>query len=179
MIVHTLIFSFGEGRTQAEQDKFLATVADISLKSGLCTRVETRKHLPLPNDAYAPVFVASAVTQLFCPSLEAVDELSGGNQQKVTVARALVSHPTLIVAITPTRGVDVASKELLLTALADVTRSTGASLLLASDEFDDLQICDRVVVLVRGQVFTEFTGPPYDNEELIAATEGLLAMGET
>ena len=53
MIVHTLIFSFGEGRTQAEQDKFLATVTDISLKSGLCTRVETRKHLPLPNDAYA------------------------------------------------------------------------------------------------------------------------------
>ena len=79
MIVHTLIFSFGEGRTQAEQDKFLATVADISLKSGLCTRVEIRRHLPLPNDTYAPVFVASAVAQLFCPSLEAVEELSGAD----------------------------------------------------------------------------------------------------
>jgi hypothetical protein len=77
MIAHTLIFSFGDGRTQAEQDKFLARVADISLKSGLCTRAETRKHLPLANDAYAPVFVASAVAQLFCPNLEAVDELSG------------------------------------------------------------------------------------------------------
>ena len=102
-----------------------------------------------------------------------VDELSGGNQQKVTVARALASEPRLIVAVTPTRGVDVASKELLLEALAEVTRRTGASLLLASDEFDDLQICDRVVVLVRGQVFTEFTEPPFDSEELIAATEGL------
>ena len=91
-----------------------------------------------------------------------VEELSGGNQQKVTVARALASEPRLIVAITPTRGVDVASKELLLAALADMTRATGASLLLASDEFDDLQICDRVVVLVRGQVFTEFTEPPFD-----------------
>ena len=79
MIVHTLIFSFGEGRTEAEQDKFLATVADISLKSGLCTRVEIRRHLPLPNDTYAPVFVASAVAQLFCPSLEAVQELSGAD----------------------------------------------------------------------------------------------------
>ena len=105
-----------------------------------------------------------------------VDELSGGNQQKVTVARALASKPKLIVAITPTRGVDVAAKELLLGSLADVTRALGASLLLASDEFDDLQICDRVVVLVRGQVFTEFTEPPYDNEELIAATEGLVAV---
>jgi simple sugar transport system ATP-binding protein len=106
-----------------------------------------------------------------------VAELSGGNQQKVTVARALASEPKLIVAITPTRGVDVASKDLLLAALADITRSTGASLLLASDEFDDLQICDRVVVLVRGQVFTEFTDPPYDDEELIAAIEGLVPVG--
>ena len=102
-----------------------------------------------------------------------VRELSGGNQQKVTVARALASDPALIVAITPTRGVDVASKELLLAELDRITRQTGASLLLASDELDDLVICDRVLVLVRGEIFTEFTEPPFDREALIAATEGL------
>jgi len=102
-----------------------------------------------------------------------VRELSGGNQQKVTVARALASDPVLIVAITPTRGVDVASKELLLAELDRVTRQSGASLLLASDELDDLAICDRVLVLVRGEIFTEFTEPPFDREALIAATEGL------
>jgi len=102
-----------------------------------------------------------------------VRELSGGNQQKVTVARALASDPALIVAITPTRGVDVASKELLLAELDRITTETGASLLLASDELDDLVICDRVVVLVRGEVFTEFTEPPFDREALIAASEGL------
>jgi simple sugar transport system ATP-binding protein len=106
-----------------------------------------------------------------------VDELSGGNQQKVTVARAVATKPGLIVAITPTRGVDVASKELLLQALADVTEETGASLLLATDEFGDLDICDRVVVLVRGRVFAEFTEPPYDSEQLIAASEGLASAG--
>ena len=102
-----------------------------------------------------------------------VRELSGGNQQKVTVARALASDPVLIVAITPTRGVDVASKQLLLSELERVTSQTGASLLLATDELDDLVICDRVVVLVRGEIFTEFTEPPFDREALIAATEGL------
>jgi simple sugar transport system ATP-binding protein len=102
-----------------------------------------------------------------------VRELSGGNQQKVTVARALASDPVLIVAITPTRGVDVASKELLLSELDRITTETGASLLLASDELDDLIICDRVVVLVRGEIFTEFTEPPFDREALIAASEGL------
>jgi simple sugar transport system ATP-binding protein len=107
-----------------------------------------------------------------------VRELSGGNQQKVTVARALASDPSLIVAITPTRGVDVASKELLLGELDRVTRGSvpgerGASLLLASDELDDLVICDRVIVLVRGEIFAEFTDPPFDREALIAATEGM------
>jgi simple sugar transport system ATP-binding protein len=102
-----------------------------------------------------------------------VRELSGGNQQKVTVARALASDPRLIVAITPTRGVDVASKELLLGELDRVTTETGASLLLASDELDDLVICDRVIVLVHGEIFTEFTSPPFDREALIAATEGI------
>jgi simple sugar transport system ATP-binding protein len=102
-----------------------------------------------------------------------VEELSGGNQQKVTVARTLAHEPALIVAITPTRGVDVASKALLLDSLADVARGRGAGVLLCSDELSDLVICDRVIVLVRGQVFAEFTEPPFDRDELIVATEGL------
>jgi simple sugar transport system ATP-binding protein len=102
-----------------------------------------------------------------------VGELSGGNQQKVTVARAIVRRPKLIVAITPTRGVDVASKSLLLAELAEITAESGAGLLLATDELSDLVICDRVIVLVRGEQFTEFTNPPFDREALISATEGL------
>jgi ABC-type sugar transport system ATPase subunit len=54
-----------------------------------------------------------------------------------------------------------------------VAKSRGAGVLLCSDELSDLVICDRVVVLVRGQVFTEFTEPPFDRDELIVATEGL------
>jgi len=109
---------------------------------------------------------------------QSASELSGGNQQKVTVARALARDPKLIVAITPTRGVDVASKEALLAELDRITRAvspaTGnAGLLLASDELDDLAICDRVLVLVRGEIFTEFTNPPFDREALIAASEGM------
>jgi len=106
-----------------------------------------------------------------------VGELSGGNQQKVTVARAIVRRPRLIVAITPTRGVDVASKSLLLQELAEITAESGAGLLLATDELSDLVICDRVVVLVRGERFTEFTEPPFDREALISATEGLARNG--
>jgi simple sugar transport system ATP-binding protein len=108
-----------------------------------------------------------------------VAELSGGNQQKVTVARTLAHHPSLIVAITPTRGVDVASKELLLSSLASVAATSGAGVLLCTDELSDLEICDRVLVLVRGEVFTEFSSPPFDRDALIHATEGMIsAQGE-
>jgi len=104
-----------------------------------------------------------------------VAELSGGNQQKVTVARTLAHRPSLIVAITPTRGVDVASKELLLSSLAGVAATSGAGVLLCTDELSDLEICDRVLVLVRGEVFTEFSRPPFDRDALIHATEGMTA----
>ena len=103
-----------------------------------------------------------------------VDDLSGGNQQKVTVARALARGPRLLVAITPTRGVDVASKELLLQALRQAA-AAGAGVLLATDELDDLAYCDRVLVLVRGRIAAEVPGGELDRTALIAAIEGVAA----
>ncbi|HTW98003.1 MAG TPA: sugar ABC transporter ATP-binding protein [Acidimicrobiales bacterium] len=108
-----------------------------------------------------------------------VAELSGGNQQKVTVARALIISPGVLVAICPTRGVDVASKALLLESLASFSETSHASLLLATEELDDLAICDRVLVMLHGKVFCELADPPFDHAELIAASEGLLAGSAT
>jgi len=48
-------------------------------------------------------------------------------------------------------------------------------LLLATEELDDLVICDRVLVMLRGQIFAEFTSPPFDRAALIAASEGIAA----
>ncbi len=119
--------------------------------------------------------ITSALSLVSSGPNQPVQELSGGNQQKVTVARTLAHEPGLIVAITPTRGVDVASKALLLDSLAGVATQTGAGVLLCSDELSDLVICDRVIVLVRGEIFTEFSEPPFDRDQLIVATEGISA----
>jgi len=80
MICHTLIFSFGENRTPAQRDEFLATVREICLESGLTSQVETRVHQPLPNDSYAQTFVSSAIVELFCDDLATVEKLSGYNK---------------------------------------------------------------------------------------------------
>jgi simple sugar transport system ATP-binding protein len=127
--------------------------------------------------AAAAAPVTAALSLVSAGPGQPVSELSGGNQQKVTVARTLAHEPGVIVAITPTRGVDVASKALLLDSLATVARRDDAGVLLCSDELSDLVICDRVLVLVRGEVFTEFTEPPFDRDQLIVATEGIAANG--
>jgi simple sugar transport system ATP-binding protein len=127
---------------------------------------------PRRRDA-AAVPLANALSLVTSGMKQPAEELSGGNQQKVTIIRALISNPSIIVAITPTRGVDVASKSLVLSSLLEASQSTGAGLLICSDELDDLTDCDRVIVLFRGQIFAEFTNAPFDREALIAATEGI------
>jgi simple sugar transport system ATP-binding protein len=103
-----------------------------------------------------------------------VAELSGGNQQKVVVGRAFVSQPSLLVVISPTVGVDIASKEALL-GVIDRARRDGTAVLLVSDDLDELRICTRVLVIRRGTVVRELTEPPWDRQQLIAAAEGFEA----
>src|SRR5262249_51821676 len=83
--------------------------------------------------------------------------LSGGNQQKVVMARALSSQPRVLVLLSPTAGVDVRSKESLL-GTVDAAAVRGAGVLVVSDELDDLRVCDRVVVMFRGHVVAHY--PP-------------------
>jgi simple sugar transport system ATP-binding protein len=101
-----------------------------------------------------------------------VASLSGGNQQKVVVGRALASNPSVLVVVNPTVGVDVASKEALLDAVGRA-RDDGMAVLLVSDDFEDLRICTRLLVMVRGRIAREFDRPPWDRQRLIAAVEGL------
>ncbi|MFD8306337.1 sugar ABC transporter ATP-binding protein [Streptomyces sp. NPDC059690] len=100
-----------------------------------------------------------------------VSDLSGGNAQKVVMARALAAEPRLLVLINPTAGVDVKSKESLL-ARVDTAREDGTAVLVVSDELDDLRRCDRVLVLFHGRVVAEHPAGWRDHE-LIASIEGV------
>lgn len=106
-----------------------------------------------------------------------VSSLSGGNQQKVVVGRALARNPSVLVVVNPTVGVDVASKEALLDAVGRA-RDDGMAVLLVSDDFEDLRICTRLLVMVRGKVAHQFDQPPWDRQRLISAVEGLQLVGQ-
>ncbi|WP_340683334.1 sugar ABC transporter ATP-binding protein [Amycolatopsis coloradensis] len=100
-----------------------------------------------------------------------VSDLSGGNQQKVVLARALAGDPRLVVLINPTAGVDVKSKEALL-AVVDRVRAEGKAVLIVSDELDDLRLSDRVLVLRAGAVVAEHRAG-WSDGDLVADIEGV------
>ncbi|MFI9581817.1 sugar ABC transporter ATP-binding protein [Streptomyces sp. NPDC052236] len=100
-----------------------------------------------------------------------VSGLSGGNQQKVVVARALARKPSALVAVRPTAGVDVKSKDALLGVVRRVA-DEGSAAVIISDELDDLRVCDRVLALFHGRVVATF-GSGWTDRELVAAMEGV------
>ncbi|MFF7338485.1 sugar ABC transporter ATP-binding protein [Streptomyces sp. NPDC008163] len=100
-----------------------------------------------------------------------VSGLSGGNQQKVVVARALARDPRVLVAVRPTAGVDVKSKDSLLGVVRRVA-DAGNAAVVVSDELDDLRVCDRVLALFHGRVVATFDSGWTDGE-LVAAMEGV------
>ena len=104
-----------------------------------------------------------------------VSALSGGNQQKVVMGRALASSPKALVLIRPTAGVDVKSKESLLGTVRQAAEQ-GCGALLVSDELDDLRIAHRVLVMFKGSVVAEFAAG-WSDADLIAAIEGLSEPG--
>jgi simple sugar transport system ATP-binding protein len=126
--------------------------------------------LPARQDDAAAGMVSSL--QIVAASTnQPIGELSGGNQQKAVMARALASAPRVLVLLYPTQGVDIASKEALF-AIVERARSGGAGVLIVSDELDELSVCDRVLVVFKGRLTEEFPAG-WSSEKLVAAIEGI------
>jgi ribose transport system ATP-binding protein len=87
-----------------------------------------------------------------------IDALSGGNQQKVVLAKWLQLKPRLILLDEPTQGVDIGAREQVFGAIRQAARE-GACVLCASSDFEQLEaICDRVVIFSRGCAVSELAG---------------------
>ena len=104
------------------------------------------------------------------PSLEApVSSLSGGNQQKVVMARAMLSEPAILVADEPTQGVDVGARAEIYRILREVSAG-GVPVVLASSDALELEgLCDRVIVMSRGQAVATLEGDDVNEERIIHA----------
>lgn len=98
-----------------------------------------------------------------------VSSLSGGNQQKVVMARALLSEPKLIVADEPTQGVDVGARSEIYRLLREISQS-GIPVVVNSSDAKELEgLCDRVLVMSRGHVVQNLTGADITEANIVTA----------
>jgi ribose transport system ATP-binding protein len=104
------------------------------------------------------------------PSLDQpVEFLSGGNQQKVSVSRSFLREPSVILAYEPTQGVDVSSRFDIYQALRTRTDQGAALLIKSSDPLELAGLCDRVLVMSRGQIIEEIPGDELDERRIVEA----------
>ena len=86
-------------------------------------------------------------------SKQKAKELSGGNQQKVCLAKAFALEPKFLFVSEPTRGIDVGAKQLVLNALKQFNRESGVTVVMISSELEELRsICDRIAIVSGGKI---------------------------
>lgn len=98
--------------------------------------------------------------------------LSGGNQQKVILAREMEGEPGLLVAVHPTRGLDIGATRFVHDSMIKA-RDLGSAVLLISADFDEvLEMSDRIIVMFEGRVMGEYSGANPPIEEISLAMAG-------
>ena len=122
------------------KDMFLKKFGPFSLRDNDAIREVTEKYVDL--------------LQVRCTSTkQRARELSGGNQQKICLAKAFALEPKLLFVSEPTRGIDVGAKALVLEALKKYNEEYGTTIVMVSSELEELRsICDRIAIVHDGAI---------------------------
>lgn len=140
---------------------------------------------------YGPItqFHAKAARQHALDMIQALDirctgpdqyvgRLSGGNQQKVCLARAITMKPKLLIVSEPTRGIDIGAKKLVLELLAKMNREQGMTIIMVSSELNELRsLCDRIAIVSDGKLAGIFA-PDASDAEYGLAMSGVMEGGK-
>ncbi len=103
--------------------------------------------------------------------------LSGGNQQKVVIAKWLATRPRIIILDEPTKGIDIGSKAAVHDFMSELAAQGLAVIMVSSEIPEVLGMSDRVIVMREGRIAAEFTGEAMTPENLVRAAVGIAAPG--
>ncbi|NLG69425.1 MAG: sugar ABC transporter ATP-binding protein [Firmicutes bacterium] len=145
----------------------LATLRHVSNYGFLRTRLETELSAQMVREL-----------RVATPRLEQrVGNLSGGNQQKVALARWLVSRARLLIFDEPTRGIDVGARAEVYALMSQLARNGAGILMLSSDLPEVLGMADRVLVMQRGRITAELARDEATPERVMQAAVGMVGAG--
>ena len=127
----------------------------------------------LVDESKVSTAVASAIERLkikIGSPDDAVSTLSGGNQQKVVIAKWLMTKPDVILLNDPTRGIDVGTKQEIYRLLRELA-DEGAAILFYSTDYDELiGSCDRVAIMYDGRIISELEGDDINEKNIVSAS---------
>ncbi len=96
-----------------------------------------------------------------------VNSLSGGNQQKVVLAKWLLSEPEIIIMDEPTRGIDVGAKRDIYLLIGELAKAGKAVLIISSEIPELIGLCDRIITMAGGRLTGEISRDRFSQEEIM------------
>ena len=166
----------------------VALVTEDRKRYGLFSPMNVREHITLSslaevatggfvNGSAEQVAAAESIAALRVKAAgqsAAISSLSGGNQQKCIIARALRTKPKLLLLDDPTRGIDVGAKAEIY-RLIDQLCADGLAIVITSSELPELiAVCDRILVLCEGRLTGEFSRGEFTEQRLMEAATKML-----
>ncbi len=107
---------------------------------------------------------------------DSINTLSGGNQQKVVLAKWLAARPKVLILDNPTQGVDVGAKEEIYDIILDLAEQGLAIIVLSSEAQEIIRLCDRALVMYQGHIQGEVSGGTMNEHDIMRlATGGVLS----
>lgn len=100
---------------------------------------------------------------------QTVNSLSGGNQQKIMIAKLLALNPKIIILDEPTRGIDVGSKSEIHRVLRDLSNNGIGIIVISSEMPEMIGVCDRIAIIREGRLIAQLEGDDITQELIIAA----------
>ena len=110
---------------------------------------------------------------------QAIDSLSGGNQQKAVIARWLTEEADLYILDEPTKGVDVGAKEEIYKLMVEFVQAGKCVIMISSDLPEILGMSDRIIVIHDGRICGRLNGREATEEKVMACATGHAVMNET
>jgi rhamnose transport system ATP-binding protein len=153
-------------------------VMDMSVQQNMAlASLRTLRHAGLISARSERDFAADWALKLrikFGRLTDPVSQLSGGNQQKVVLAKWLGRNPSLLIVDEPTRGIDVATKAEVHRLLSELARGGVAVLMISSELPEVLRVGDRILVMREGRLVAEYARSDASEEKIMAAATGQL-----
>jgi ribose transport system ATP-binding protein len=188
----TILLDGEEVRVSSPADaisKGISLVPEDRKGQGLVLGMNCRDNMTLPQvgDLSSGPFVAPAAeTEIFDKYKDTLDirtpgwkqtvgNLSGGNQQKIVIAKWLSMHPKVLIVDEPTRGIDVGSKSEIHNLIRELAAQGYAVIVVSSEMPEVLHVSDRIVAMFSGKVMRTFTSEEVTEESLIQAISGITA----